>query len=340
MTAAVPTRAQYRVTRAVVRWYLGAYFGTPHDVGVAAMFCEAEKVGHFAVSRDALTAGDPKALFRLLVAMTMFQRRQDAQIMRVLQGINKRDAYELTSPPRLLKLADSSSCGHLRSNEALLSSCDLYKDAETKLGGCYTYPEAECHLKRHTVLLKRYGHFGKVPTSAALMVRESGARDLSALHADIVRQHQRPDERARALELALSRAWRVSEKISAMFLSALTNADLSGALAPWAEGIDGSHFVVIDSNVDLFLTAVGYPGPWTYGGRRNFVQALAKRMRLDEMRPGLSRYNPRLVQQALYLFMSETNRRAADIDCSHLGVDACDVCPSVLRGVCSRRATE
>ena len=29
------------------------------------------------------------------------------------------------------------------------------------LGACSANPDTACHLKRHTVLLKRYGHFGK-----------------------------------------------------------------------------------------------------------------------------------------------------------------------------------
>jgi hypothetical protein len=56
---------------------------------------------------------------------------------------------------------------------------------------------------------------------------------LRALHAKILREIASPHQRAVNLELALMRIWRVSDKLAAMYLSALTNPDLSPGLAPW-----------------------------------------------------------------------------------------------------------
>lgn len=332
-----PTRRQFAAARAVTAWYMRSYYGTAGDVGVAAMFCRPERVGHFAVDPGALAAGAPEALFRLLVTMTMFQRRSDLQIMRVLQGIAREDAVELTDAARLQDLADSG-CDLSRSLDTLLERCDLGKCPETKRGVCGQRPDSACHLKRHTEMLKRYGHFGKVPTSAALMLRAEGVEDLPALRARIWEETADPLARAHALEAALSRAWRISEKIAAMYLSAITNRDLSGELAPWAEGVDTDHFVVVDSNVDLFLKKIEYRGPMTYRARRAFVQALAARIHLDELHPNVRRYNPRLVQQALYMFMSESNRRAAPADCCHEAPASCARCPKVLATCCSLNA--
>lgn len=332
-----PSRSQYRAARAVTAWYLDRYYGTDDDVGVPAMYCRADRVGHFAVEGPALEAGDGDALFRLLVTMTMFQRRSDLQIMRVLQGISARDADEMTASPVLLDLADKLPCEKATCVNTLKDDCDLGKDPATKRGICHASPDTACHLKRHTELLKRYGHFGKVPTSAALMVRAHGVDNLADLKNRLWEQHKEPAARAVALEQAISRAWRVSEKISAMFLSAVTNRDLSGRLAPWAEGVDTSHYVVVDSNVDLFLKSTGYSGPMTYTARRQFIQALARRVPLDEYRPGFRRYNPRIVQQALYMFMSESNRRASSRDCSHSAPESCDSCPPTLAWHCTRR---
>jgi hypothetical protein len=336
--APLPSRRQYSATRAITAWYLESYYGTPQDVGVAAMFCREERVGQFATDPAALAAGDGEALFRLLVTMTMFQRRSDLQIMRVLRGIDKDDARELTSPSTLLRLADQVDCPHAGSMSAIKEQCDLGKDAKTKRGVCTVRPNTPCHLKRHTELLKRYGHFGKVPTSAALAVRANGAESLAALKDRVWEARTRPADRAIALERAISSSWRVSEKISAMFLSAVTNRDLSGDLAPWAEGVDTTHFVIIDSNVDLFLGAVDYTGPKTYAARRKFIQALAKRVRLDQSRAGLQRYNPRVVQQGLYMFMSESNRRRSSRDCSNASPPICATCPAVLLRLCPRHA--
>ena len=64
------------------------------------MFCREDRVGYFAVDSQALAAGEGEALFNLLVTMTMFQRRSDRQIMRVLRGISKSHAREMTRSTR------------------------------------------------------------------------------------------------------------------------------------------------------------------------------------------------------------------------------------------------
>ncbi len=335
MTIPRPTTWQTRRARAIVGWYLSRYHGTAADVGTAAMFLDADRVGAFAVRREDLEAGEPAALFRILVATAMFQKRADQQILRVLQRIHPEDARVLGSMETLLALADNSPCPHLRSTEALRRGCDLTKDPGGR-GICGQRPDAPCHLKRHTEQLKRYGHFGKVPTSIAFAVREAGAADLAALREKVLREHTDPIRAAWALHEALCGAWRVDQKIAAMFLSMVSNPDLSPAVVvPWIVGLDWTQYVVVDSNVDGFLRATGYPGPWTYDARRAFLMALAELVDLTGMRAGLSRYNPRLVQQALYLFMSRLNRRASGLDCE--GEGRCDRCRAELRGVCVLR---
>jgi hypothetical protein len=329
-----PRAHQVAVTKAVVRWYLETHFRRPSDPGVLDMFCDRSRVGSFAVERDALQAGDGRALFRLLVATSMFQRRQDVQILRILQGMAADDAAEISDAKRLLALVDDCGCVHMRTTQSLAETCDLDKDPSTREGCCGANPSVACHMKRHTVLLKRYGHFGKVPTSIALMVRESGAADLTELRRLVMKRERNPLARARALEGELSRAWRVNQKIASMFFSMITNPDLSRGIAPWSRGIDWTYFVVIDSNVDLFLASIGYRGTGTYDARREFVRGLSRGIDLTEFDDRLQPYNPRLVQQAMYLFMSVANRRAAEADCLHLAPDPCRTCPRALRRRC------
>jgi hypothetical protein len=317
-----------------VRWYLDMHFRRPSDPGVVDMFCDPSRVGSFAVERRALRAGDARALFRLLVATSMFQRRQDVQILRILQGMDAADASEISDADRLLALADAGECAHMRTTQSLAETCDLDKDPTTRQGCCDANPSVECHMKRHTVLLKRYGHFGKVPTSIALMVRESGSRDLPELRRLVMKRERDPLARAQALEQELSRAWRVNQKIASMFLSMITNPDLSRGLAPWSRGIDWTYYVVVDSNVDLFLASIGYRGTGTYDARRDFVRELARDIDLTEFDGGLRPYNPRLIQQAMYLFKSTANRRAAERDCMHLAPVPCRACPSAVRRRC------
>ena len=327
-------KAQVEATRAVVRWYVENYYLKAGDPGVPSMFFDAGTVGHFAIERARFAAGDAGALFRLLIATTMFQRRQDQQILRILRSMPERTARELTDLRILLRLADRSSCVHLRTTDALRESCDLQKDPDTKLGCCQVAPSTPCHLKVHTVVLRRYGHFGKVPTSVALAVRESGAGDLGALHEAVLRTYEEPTARAAALEAALCRAWRVNQKIASMFLSAVTNPDLSPRTPPWGTGIDWRRFVVVDSNVDLFLASIGYRGGSSYDARSAFVRDISRRIDLASIDSRLSSDNPRIVQQAMYLFMSVANRRAALSDCMHAGAGACRQCDSKLRARC------
>jgi len=299
------------------------------------MFFDKKKVGDFAVRRQDFRAGKSTALFKVLVTCAMFQRLRDLQVMRILREMPLDVAREVSSSGRLVRLAGESACPHLASNSALLEGCDLGKDQLTGLGTCRAGTDLACHLKRHTVHLKRYGHFGKVPTSAALAIVEEGPGGLRGLYRRVLRESSSPLEVATTLESLLSRSWRVNQKIACMFLSVVTNPALGPGKAPWSEGVDWNHFVVVDSNVDLFLEAVGYRGPGTYDARRSFLQMLAQRVDLAAMRPGLASYNARLVQQAMYLFMSASNRRLLEEDCSHLGEQACAKCPGPVRVLCT-----
>lgn len=335
MTPAAPTRSQIRATNGVVEWYLERHYGTDDDSGMPSTFCNPARVGSFALDQAAFARGDGATLFRLLIATTMFQRRQDQQVLRILRGMAPLDAAEVTDARRLKVLVDESPCTHLKRTSTLHEECDLQKEAGR--GFCTRSPTLSCHLKHHTVVLKRYGHFGKVPTSVALMLSEAGVLDLPSLRSSILKTERTKLGRAMALEAVLSRAWRIDRKIASMFLSAVTNPDLPPGTAPWTEGVDWTYYVVVDSNVDLFLASIGYPGNGTYDARRAFVQALARHVDLRGFNRRLHAYNPRLVQQALYLFMSAANRRAAGKDCMHLRPAACHYCPQALSDRCSVR---
>jgi hypothetical protein len=328
-----PTARQVRATEAAVRWYLATHYGTPEDRGITQTFCDPRRVGAFAVEARAIVERDGAQLFRLLVAVAMFQRRQDEQITRILREMAPEDAAEVSSLPALLALSSACACEHARSLDGLLARCDLTKTPRTKRGTCRANPRVDCHLKRHTVLLRRYGHFGKVPSSIALAVHESGAPDLSALLATAAEGASGSEARARAMVDTLSRAWRVSEKIASMFLSMVWNPDVTPGVVARRD-LDWRHFIVIDSNTDAFLAAIGYRGSGTYEARRRFLRALSERIDLKRMRPGLRRDNPRIVQQAMYLFMSVANRRAIAGDCMHLGPGACARCPKELAQRC------
>ena len=328
----VVTRAHTRVTRAVVSWYLETHRGRADDIGLPAMFMDPSKVGAFAIAPAEFARGDARGLFRLLVACSMFQRLRDQQILRILREMPPATASEIGNADTLLSLVDASACEQIKTTATLREACDLAKDARGQ-GCCDVAPTLPCHLKRHTVAMKRYGHFGKVPTSIALSLRERGVDSLTELYRTILRTVRTRRERAVALEVALCSAWRVHQKIASMFLSLVCNPDLSEN-PPWTDGIDWTYYVVVDSNVDLFLASIGYGGLKTYDARREFLWSVARTIRLRDLDPSLHDYNPRLIQQALYLFMSGANRRMAASDCMHRSPAPCGTCPRPLTMRC------
>jgi hypothetical protein len=331
MPAMRVTRTQVSTVREVVRWYLETYYSSADDIGLLSTFTAVNRVGHMAVDRDAIASGVPEALFRLLVTVAMFQRLRDVLVLKILRSLPAAAARELTSARELLALSAGAACEHAHTNRSLIAVCDLTKDPTSRRGTCSVAPERPCYLKGHTELLRRYGHFGKVPTSLALALAEHGATDLSVLRSQVLDFDPDPLLRAQELERRLSDAWRVNRKIASMFLSLVSTPDIGLAAPPWIQGIDWTWYVVVDSNVDLFLASVGYEGPMTYDARREHVRRLAARIDLSDLRRDLVPYNPRLVQQALFMFAGQSNRRAAVADCSKRA-GACDTCtPSVRR---------
>lgn len=316
--------------RASVNWYFEWHFRSATEPGTLGMFASKKLLGAAATSERAVAANDARALFRLFVATAMFQRQRDVQVQRILRSLPPREAAALLDPDELVTAARTSPCRNLRSLTALHEACDLTKEGSTPV--CGANPRAACPLKKHARLLRRYGDFGKLPTSAALVVAEEGS--LPKLRARVLREFGDPRERALQLEAAVSRVWRVSTKIAAMFLSCVANPDLSPD-APWADGLDWTHFVVIDSNVDAFLRKIGYVGGEDYESRRRFVRELAAGIDLRALDGRVRHsFNPRLVQQAMYLFMSTPNRRVAERDCSRLGSVECSRCPPILSRWC------
>jgi hypothetical protein len=292
-------------------------------------------VGHYAVSLSDLRRGDPAALSRVLLATVMFQRLRDVLVLKILRSVPADVVDEICSPAQLVAEADGCDCVHVGTVEGLAAVCDLGKDPESGRGICSVSPEVSCAPKRHTEILRRYGHFGKVPTSIALALREQGAEGLGELFTQAVAGRS-PEEAAEWLEIALSRSWRVSSKIACMFLSVVSNPDLLPG-ATWSQKLDWRRFVVVDSNVDLFLDSIGYTGRSSYDARRDFLRSLSRRVPLSEYMPGLQQDNPRIVQQAAYMFMSRSNRKASPHDCSALAPAPCGVCAPEVRGVCPLR---
>lgn len=335
--ALTPTARQVAITEEVVAWYLRTYWMTKDDMGTPETFMDSSLVGDFAVEPAAFEAGEPAALGRMLVAVALFQRLRDQLVLRILREIPAERVSVLTSMDSLAVSAVNADCVAHRSLEGLQVNCDLRKDAWGR-GTCSVAKAGTCTLHRHTEELRRYGHFGKVPTSLALALRSAGAANVADLYRLVVERHRLRAERAESLERVLCQAWRVSAKISSMFLSLVCTPGLSRWRPPWRERVAWERFVVIDSNVDAYLTMIGYRGIGTYDARRSFITALARRIDLRRHTHRLQSFNPRVVQQAAYVFAGRSNRRANARDCGRLGAEACSRCPRVVAQRCPVRA--
>jgi hypothetical protein len=330
----VPTPEQIVHTKAVVHWYLSTYFRAPSEPGTLAAFADQEVVGSFAIDLAAVRANRPAALFKLLIATIMFQRRRDVVVQALMRSLTPHDVWELSSQDALVGLARANSCRHSAIRETLHRTCDLHKTSDG-MPTCSVRHSADCYLKRHSALLKRYGDFGKYPTSAALLLDDLRVRDLPGLYEQVTSAYRSPTERANVLKERLCEIFRVSSKIASMFLALVSNPDLTSN-PPWEERLDWTQFVVVDSNVESFLESIGYSGPRSYNGRVAFIQVLARRINLRRLDSRLHAFNPRLVQQAMYIFMSRSNRNSSDIDCWR-EKSRCESCPSTLSTRCPVR---
>lgn len=331
-----PTKKQVQVTEQVVEWYLDNYWLTSADVGAPGTFFDRELVGEFAVSPDAYEAGEPDTLARMLVAVSLFQRLRDQLVLQILRGVTSSQVTELTALDQLADSAVAASCPARHTLDTLRMECDLAKDEQGR-GVCGRQQRGSCDLHRHTEILKRYGHFGKVPTSLALAIRASGAHTLPEMLQLTLTRHRTRAQRAEALEAALCAAWRINNKIAAMFLSLVCAPGLSLRQPPWRDGIGWERFILIDSNVDGYLRSIGYSGPGTYDARREYVLALADCIDLRQYSSRLHRFNPRVVQQAIFVFAGRSNRIASSRDCSLQTPPACSECPRALSRLCPVR---
>jgi hypothetical protein len=271
---------------------------------VLPFYCNPARVGAFAVSRDALSVGRDATLFRLFVAMSMFQALRDVVIMRQ-QCALPRSAVRALADERFVKRSIARhECPALLSI-AFDEGCNVAKDGDGV--DCGRRPGAPCHVKDATVAFNRMGDMGKLPTSAWLHLWENGG--VRRIVDEVVRQEQVPTKRAGLLVERFARVHRVGQKLATMFVSAVSTPALAPGLTPWFPDIDGNDLVVVDTNVARAVDALREPGAKkTYDARERWIREQAAQLDLREFRSNLPSYSPRLVQQALYAFCSKSNR--------------------------------
>jgi len=312
--------------RRVAAWYFANVYGRSEGPGVVPFYCDPARVGAFAVEPEALARGEPAELFRLFVALSMFQALRDVVIMRQQRAMPREAAESLCSAAVLAGRLAGHRCGHLASAEQFERGCDVHKGVAG--ADCRTRPGAPCHVKEATVLFRRMGDMGKLPTSAWLRGWADGA--LTCALDGVVQREADPLRRAALLVEHFAQVHRVGRKLATLFVSALSTPALAPGLTPWAPTLDGNALLVVDTNVARAVDALWSPdAPRTYEARSSWLAATATHVNLREFCDDVPAYSPRLVQQALYHYCSKSNRTSRGDSCA-LSDDACRTCIAEL----------
>lgn len=298
------------------------------DRSAAPFYCDPARVGAFAVAPEDLASGSEAATFRLFVTLSMYQALRDVVIMRHQRSLPSRSMRVVADLAFVRKAVRRHKCPALGSIQLFEERCDVSKTGAAV--DCRTCPGTACHVKDATAVFNRMGDMGKLPSSAWLRLwRGRGIRELLER---VCREESSPTVRASVLVEHFARVKRVGRKLATMFVSALSTPALAPDLTPWFPLVDGNELVVVDTNVARAVDALREPGaPRTYEARERWVRERAAAIDLRELRPDLPQYSPRLVQQALYVFCSRSNRVAEGDACAASAIPcsgcAQDLCP-------------
>lgn len=292
-------------------------------------YCDPVQVGAFAVEPAALAAGDEAALFRLFVALSMFQALRDTIIMARQRSLTVRETGRLADLPTVAAAIRRQRCAAVRAAD-FVAACDVVKS--DGVVDCGRHPGARCHVKDATVGFHRMGDLGKLPTSAWLALWRAGG--LAKVLAEVCAAEEEPRARALRLVEQVEQVHRVGRKLASLFVSALSTPTLAPGLTPWWPAVDGNELVVVDTNVARAVDVLRGPGHVrSYEARSHWLRSEAARIDLRAIRADLPRYSPRLVQEALYAFGSRSNRTARGDACAGRATPCprCDarLCPFV-----------
>lgn len=312
--------------RRIFKWFVQARLGSEYGSKALPFYCDASRVGAFAVEAQQLERGTERALFQLLIALSMYQGLRDVVVMRHQRTMPKSTVYAVADLDCVAREVATMDCAALRSASEFETSCDVSK-AGTKTD-CSRQPQRSCHVKDATTAFNRMGDFGKLPTSARLQLNERGG--MHSIVSQVCEEEADPFKRADKLVEIISRVHRVGVKLATMFVSAISTPALA-SLCPWYPAVDGNQLVVIDTNVSRAVDALRGPSATkTYSGRAQWIRRLASRLDLREFDDSLPTYSPRLVQEALYAFASGSNRRDRGDPCVKGSKD----CTSCVVSIC------
>ena len=153
--------------RSTVHWYVDGA-----ERARVPFYCDPHRVGGFAVSPEALAAGDNASIFGLFVTLSMYQALRDVVIMRQQRLLPQISLRAITDLDFVKRSIARHTCTALRSADSLEKECDVAKYG--KVVDCGTCPGTACHVKDATVVFNRMGDMGKLPSSAWLRLWKGG----------------------------------------------------------------------------------------------------------------------------------------------------------------------
>jgi hypothetical protein len=306
----------------MLEWYFSQVYGVREGRGVLPFYCDPQQVGAYAVAPAKLAAGEPTALFQLLITLAMYQALRDTVVMARQRATSPGEVAAVVSVTTLERELAATPCECLHSATRLSEDCSVTK----ALGqpDCESHPSLSCPVKQAAGVFGRMGAMGKLPASAYLRLW---------CEQELVLERRREEwlrfgriETAAHLVRLVGGVDQLGRKLATLYVSALSTEALAPGLSPWSGLVAGESLVVVDVNVARVVDrlSAGSAGK-SYDRRAAWLTRVAEAIDLRQFRSDLPETSPRLVQQAMYRFASRSTRRAWGDRCASGG---CHACPS------------
>jgi hypothetical protein len=311
-----------REVEGILAWYFGHIYGVREGRGVLPFYCDPQQVGAYAVAPAQLAAGEPAALFQLLITLSMYQALRDTVVMARQRATSSAEVAAVAGVGELERGLAETRCESLLTASSLSQTCSV-----TKASGppdCVAQPGLPCPVKRAAGVFGRMGKMGKLPASAYLRLWCEDELALDRRRAEWLRLGR--DEAAAHLVRLVADVDQLGRKLATLYVSALATEALAPGLSPWSELVAGDSLVVVDVNVARVVDRLSAGGAGrSYDQRAAWLTRVAHAIDLRQYRSDLPETSPRLVQQAMYRYASRSTRRAWGDRCAAAG---CGTCPS------------
>lgn len=305
----------------IISWYANRVFGRIEGKSVLPFYCDPTKVGRAAVSQVGIRKGSESALFKLFVSLMMYQARRDVVIQAQQKSWKAKDSDHLLSLSKIRSRIAESRCPHLKTDATFETACTIVRRQ-----GVVTcdHNHLECPVRDASQVWGRMSDLGILPVSAIRRIWIKSNLIIILQEAGSIHD---PIQRIEWVISKFSAVHRVGRKLATMFVSTLSTPALAKDLSPWHPLLNGNLAVVIDTHAKRAIDHFRVGGIDSYQSRVDWVRNVALRIDLSKFREDWPSYSPRLIQQALYMFSSKSNRRAWRDPCSEA---VCAGCPSAL----------